>query len=312
MMATLYRYRPRLVAGLAAFGLLFAAGQALAQGDVQVLPPGAGKATVEADSTRPRLAIKEITVSGERVDLREILRKAVEGEKKKHAGLTTFSYTRRIRSVMRFEGKKARTRIDDIVQRVYYRAPDQWVEVTAFDSTFTLNTDGSRREDDDEHGDEDDDEGGLDVSMESRSIEENPFYLERLDRFRFYQGPIHRTDSTAVFEIEFEPVSDFSDDTPGGTLWLLAPGYQIVREEFRFEKGLPAGWILKGLDLLTREWQQVEDRWLERRLTGRVTLAQGLGLKQMGVPKTIEFVVEYDDYRLNPDLPAAIFGETEE
>jgi len=305
-MTSLYRYRTRHVVWFVAAWVVLANGRAAAQGETQVLPPGAGQATVEGDSTHPRLAIKEITVSGERVDLREILRKAVEGEKKKHAGLKTFSYTRRIRSVMRFEGKKARTRIDDIVQRVYYRAPDQWVEVTAFDSTRTLNPDGSPRENDDKGDDEKD---HLNVTAESRSIEEKPFYLERLDRFRFYQGPIHRTDSTAVFEIQFEPVSDFSDDTPGGTLWLLAPGYQIVREEFRFEKGLPAGWILKGLDLLTREWQQVEDRWLERRLTGRVTLGQDWGLKQMGVPKTIEFVVEYDDYRLNPDLPDAIFEE---
>lgn len=302
-MTTLYRYRWTAVSWLLGVLLLGSIRTAEAQEDqIRVLPPGEGRTTILGDSTNPRLEIRELTVGGQRVDLRDILRKAVEGERQKYAGLKTLALTRRARIVARYGGKKARTEINEIVRRVFFQAPDHWVEATVLDTTWSVMADGSIRPPDEE----DDDDTMVEVNR--RKIEEIPYYLERLDKFRFFQGSIHRTDSTAVFEIPFEPKSDF-DDLPGGRLWLLAPGYQIVREEFILTN-LPFKWAVKGLDLLTREWQPVEGRWLEKRITGRVDFT-GM-VQKIGAPVSVEFVLTYDDYRLNPDLNSSIFDRESE
>ncbi|TPW14513.1 MAG: hypothetical protein FD129_1068 [bacterium] len=302
-MTTLYRQRRTSVSGLVALLLLVPGSMVRAQGDeIRVLPPGAGRTEILGDSTSPRLEIKELTVGGRRVDIREILRKAVDGERRKYAGLETMAFTRSMRIVVRFPGKKARTEIHEIIRRVYFRSPDRWVEATVLDTTWSVMADGSIKPP--EEGDED----AIMVEVNRRNLEEIPYYLERLDKFRFFQGDIHRTDSTAVFEIPFEPKSDF-DELPGGRLWLLAPRYQIVREQFVLTN-LPAPWALKKLDLLTREWQPIEDRWLEKRITGRVDLTSVV--QKIGGPSSIEFVMTYGDYRLDPELDPSIFDRGDE
>jgi|GEM_PF-2747349 len=303
-MPTLYRYRQTGVSWLLALLLIGSSRTAGAQADeIRVQPPGAGRTEILGDSTHPRLEIRELTVGGRLVDLHEILRKAVAGERRKYAGLETMAFTRRIRIVVRYSGRKARTQIRETVRRNYFRAPDRWVGAAVLDTTWTVLADGSIRP-----PDEDEEDDGVVVDVNRRRIEDIPFYLERLDKFRFFQGPIHRTDSTAVFEIPFEPRSDF-DELPGGRLWLLAPRYQIVREEFVLAN-VPFAWALDGLDLLTREWQPIEDRWLEKRITGRIDLT---GLVQLaGAPASIEFVMTFDDYRLNPELDPSIFDRGSE
>ncbi len=302
-MTTLYRYRWMAVSWLVAALWLGSNQEAGAEGEeIRVLPSGEGRSQVLGDSLNPRLEIKELTVGGQRVDLHDILRKAVAGERGKYAGLETMAMTRRIRIVARYKGKKARTEIQDLVRRVYFQAPDRWVEATVLDTTWSVMADGSIRP-----PDEDDDEKVM-VEANRRKVEDIPYYLERLDKFRFFQGPIHRTDSTAVFEIPFEPKSDF-DELPGGRLWLLAPGYQIVREEFLLTN-VPFDWAVKRLDLLTREWQPIEDRWLEKRITGKVDFTSAVQV--IGAPISIEFVILFDDYRLNPDLDPSIMARDSE
>jgi hypothetical protein len=90
-------------------------------------------------------------------------------------------------------------------------------------------------------------------------------------------------------------MSDFSD-LPSGRLWLYAPDYQIVREEFHFRR-TPYPWLLKAVRHFTRDWEQVEGRWVERRITARADL----GLNALGVPETVEVVVLNDAFAF--DIP---------
>lgn len=285
---------------LCVLGGLLIAGAAPAAADggdrILVLRPGQGR-IVRPDSAGGPLRLETgIEVRGDSVSIRDVLEKAREGERRKYAGLTTLAYTQRVRIVMTFGGAKARTRVQERVVRVYYRAPDRWTRAAVHDSTWEVGPDGVSRA----VTDEDDD--GLRVSAQREELTRVPYYLERLERFRFGDRPRYSlTDSTIVYEIEFHPASDF-DDVPGGRIWLLTPGYQIVREEFELSR-LPFPWVLKSVDLLTREWAQVGDRWLERRITGRARL----GLNFLGVPGEAEFVVHFDDYRLNPELDPRLF-----
>jgi hypothetical protein len=263
---------------------------------VLVFPSGSQPVqAVEDTFPGPVYQMKGIEVVAPRIPLKELIRKAREGERHKYDGLTTLAFTRTIRVTSRWEGKKARTRMTEIVQRVYFRAPDDWVEATLLDSTWVVMADGSPGKA------EDDDEDKVSVTVDRRQLAEIPYYLERIDKFRFDIARRSATDSTILYEVDFRPLSDF-DELPGGKLWLLTPGYQIVREEFSMEN-LPFPWVLKELDHLVREWQPVGDRWLEKRITGRARL----GLNFLTVPHAIEFVARFDDYRINPELDPKIF-----
>ena len=74
---------------------------------------------------------------------------------------------------------------------------------------------------------------------------------------------------------------------PGGRVWILTGSYQIVREEYELEN-LPVPWLLKSVDLLTREWQEVGGRWLPRRVTARVALHTRAGLGLVRLPEAAE------------------------
>jgi hypothetical protein len=285
---------------LSTAGLLAMAGPGTARADgderILILRPGQGR-IVRPDSTGGPLRLETgIEVVGDSVSIREVLEKAREGERRKFAGLETLAYTRHVRVVLSFGGKKPRTRVQDLVERVYFRAPDQWVRAAVRDTTWELDAAGVAR------AIPDDDEEKIRLSAGREGLDRIPYYLERLERFRFGDRPrTSLTDSTIVYEIEFRPASDF-DDVPGGRIWLLTPGYQIVREEFEMNR-LPFPWVLRSLDLVTREWAPVEDRWLERRIAGRARL----GMNVFGLPEEAEFVVNFDDYRLNPELDPRLF-----
>lgn len=275
---------------------LSAAGEAPAD-SLMVIPPGKGQ--FAEDDSVPKLK-GMIIIDGKPVDIVEVVRKAQEGERSKYEGLRTLAYTQTMRLTMKFGGRKARTRYQETVQRVYYRAPDDWVTATLRDTTWVRTAAGELTKD----KEDDEDEGHVRVSVrnEGASIANVPIYLERLDKFRFTRLGQSATDSTVLHRVRFEPMSDFGS-LPGGTIWLLAPGYQIVREEYEL-KNLPYPWIFKKLDFLVREWQPIEGRWVQKRIAARARL----GMNFLSVPEAAEFVVDYADYRFNPVLEDAIFS----
>lgn len=281
---------------------------------------GAHPAAVRA-ADRPVLATEDslrqftlpdtVFVRSPRVPLLDIIRKAQEGEKHKFDGVNTMAYTRVVKILVEFSSPKPRTEVEEEVTRVYYQAPDRWREVQLRKNEFVIEKDGSRHPKDEKkkgamnvevgEGDGDDDADG---SGGGRSLSQLPDYLERLDRYDF--NILHRSlrPDQVVYEVGFQPKSDF-EMLPDGRMWILTRGYQIVREELHFKK-LPLPGILKSMDLVTREWQEVEGRWVEKRITARAEL--GLP-KLLRAPSALEASVSYDDYVFNPVLDPALFGE---
>lgn len=272
------------------------AGSGSPQDTIRVIPPGRGRVVIAAeDSTL--LEIPMIDVVADTVPLIEIIRKAQAGERRKLEGLSTLSFNQTFKVTMSYTGKKPKMECMERTSRAFYRAPDSWRVVTLRDSSYQVGPDGRRAP-------WKDGEEGVRVSSsddDDRDLTQLPYYLERLDKFRFRIAHRSVSEGRIVYEVDFEPLSDF-DVLPGGKLWLLTPDYQIVREEFRL-KNLPAPWILKGVDLLTRDWQNVNGRWVVKRITGRVEL----GLNFLKVPNSIEFIALYDHYEFNSALDGALF-----
>lgn len=265
-----------------------------------VFPPGTGSPVrVRAsEDTLPENRVyemPEVKVQEVRVPLLEIIRKAQAGERKKYDGIRTMAFTQSTKVTMSFTGRKRETRCLEKTSRIYFRAPDRWAEAPMRELRYKLDAGGERKP-----WDPDDEDDEVNV-RDGRRLNELPFYLERLDRFNFRIIDRQYDRQQVLYRIAFEPKSDFGG-LPGGTMWLLTNGYQIVHEEFHF-KSLPAPWILKSIDLVTREWQQVEGHWVEKRITARA----GLGLNFLGVPQAAEIVVQYDDYKFDLPLEERLF-----
>jgi len=282
------------------------------------LPGGAiAEATSRPATSGPPILAREDTlkvyivpdttrVEARRIPLAEIIRKAQEGEQHKYDGITTLAFNRTIKLTLVYRGRKNEKHCFENVSRIYYRSPDGWVEAPLRQDRYILEADGTRKpwEEKEEEVDVTVDDG----PESAKRLTEMPAYLEDTDKFDF--EILHRSikPDQVLYEIGFTPRSEF-DVLPGGRVWLLTNGYQIVREEYEV-KNLPVPWILKSIGLLTREWQQVGDHWLPRRITARVGLRGwiGFGIKQ--VPETAEVVVVYDDYELDPKLDPALFDGT--
>lgn len=259
------------------------------------------------DSLRQFTLPDTVLVRSPRVPLLDIIRKAQEGEKHKFDGVNTMAYTRVVKVLIEYGSPKPRTEVEEEVTRVYYQAPDRWREVQLRKNEFVIEKDGTRHP-------KDEDKGGVNVEVgeeeESgagdggRTLSRLPDYLERLDRYDFQI--LHRSlrPDQVVYEIGFQPKSDF-EILPNGRMWILTRGYQIVREELHFQR-LPMPGILKSVDLVTREWQEVDGRWVEKRITARAEM--GLP-KIFRAPQAFEIGVMFDDYVFNPTLDPALFGE---
>lgn len=261
------------------------------------------------DSLRQFTLPDTVLVQSPRVPLLDIIRKAQEGEKHKFDGVSTLAYTRVVKVLIEFGSPKPRTEVEEEVTRVYYQAPDRWREVELRKSEFVIEKDGSRhpKDEKDKDGvnvevDEGDEDGG--GGDGGRTLSQLPDYLERLDRYDFQI--LHRSlrPDQVVYEIGFQPKSDF-EILPDGRMWILTRGYQIVREELHFKR-LPLPGILKSVDLVTREWQEVDGHWVEKRITARAEL--GLP-KIFRAPTAFEISVTFDDYVFNPALDPALFGD---
>jgi hypothetical protein len=297
-----------------ASGLALAAGMASGQTPVptDARTPAAGAPVLAVeDSIRQYELPEPVRVRATRVPLVEIIRKAQEGERRKYDGLASLAFTQRVKVTIDFEKPKPYTQCHEIAQRVYYQAPARWREVMLRDEEYVIEADGSRRPKDVEEpgggrrrgvrvevGTSDPDDG----DDAARSLTQLPDYLERLDRYEF--TILHRSvrPDQVVYEIGFEPKSDF-EILPEGRMWILTGRYQVVREELRFRR-LPLPGILKDVDLVTREWQEIDGRWLQKRITGRARIGLPGFLR---APTAIEVSVSFDQYALNPTLDPALF-----
>jgi len=265
--------------------------------------PRAGAPPILAaeDSLRVYTLPETTRVRSTRVPLRELIRKAQEGERHKFDGIHTMAFNRTVKVTLEFGGRKPHTECRETTSRVYYRAPDRWREVVLQDAGYKIAADGTREPL------EEDDDGPVHIQLgddfdDVRRLDEVPEYLERVDQYDFEIVDRHLKPGQVLYEIAFRPRSDF-ELLPSGRIWLLTGGYQIVREEFEFEH-LPMPGILKDVSLVTREWQEIEGHWVEKRITARADI--GI-VPMLGAPKRIEVALVFDGYRFDPPLEDALF-----
>jgi hypothetical protein len=243
---------------------------------------------------RLRYELREIEIEAERLSIKEILRLAQEGERRRRESIRDLSYTEDLRAwaLGGRWGNDDKTRIFEQRSRVYIKPPDRELHVKLAER---------------EYGDQDREE---DATPEARvsvgmndllDLAEAPWYLQDIDSYRYKIHDRQIFPDRALYAIAFEPHSAF-DMEPTGIFWIDAGEFVVVHEEVWFERN-PAPLFLKSIDNIVRERHKLDGHWMVTRFQAAVELR---GAVLFGFKKA-EFEMVLSDFAFNTGLPDSLF-----
>jgi hypothetical protein len=246
-----------------------------------------------------------LNVEAERLGIREIIRRSVEGEYTKLGGHDDMVCTVSIRAIQYWKKKKE---ITEEIHRSYSSRDGERRLISLEERTqkFKLK-DGNWLPDDDEDEDE---EETVQVQVSERSdFSRLPVFFEEIEEFDFEL--LDRYVETGVegdhviFEVAFRPKSDFKP-LPKGKLYIDTNNYRIIHEQYEFSAN-PFPLLLKDLKRMTRHWTQLPTgEWVFTRIMAEIELrADPFGL----IPESMALVVERDDFQFDVGYDARLFGE---
>ena len=220
------------------------------------------------------------------ITLREIISRAIDGEKSKLEGRSSLSYTMTLRTIALWGEKKKE--VNDIVMMAYIESNgfNRFVEIN--DQTRHFNYEEGAWVEDVEKREE---PSSVRVESDGYSdFTELPFFLEELDEFHFELLSRNLEVDHVIFEIGFKPKSDFKP-LPSGTIFIDTADYRIIHEEFHFEKN-PFPMLLKGIRHLSRHWDRLPTgEWVFTRVLAEVEMRGMFGL----IPDRVQFSLERSD-----------------
>ena len=263
-----------------------------------------GKHMARSDSLRslPNYGVTDTThVETRPITLREIIARAVEGEKSKLEGRQSLSYTMTVRSIAIWDEKKKE--IEDVILMAYTEASgyNKFVEINEHFSRYDYKdgnwllapdkteTDSSVRVETDGYAD----------------FTELPFFLEEQAEFDFeLLGRTIEVDHV-IFEIAFTPKSDFKP-LPAGTVFIDTNDYRIIHEEYRFAQN-PFPLLLKDIKHMSRHWERLPTgEWVFTRVLAEIELRGGFfGM----IPDRVLLSLERSDFAFDEPYSTHIFGE---
>jgi hypothetical protein len=281
------------IAALAVFFVVAHVGAAQAQ-DAPDLP-------TKRSDPRPHHGVTDTThVERGAITLREIISRAIEGEKSKLEGRTSLSYTMTVRSIVLWENK--RKIVNDVLVLAYNESSgfSRFVEVNNVTRQF------DRKESSwVENPDEVEESAAVRVESDGHSdFTELPFFLEEIEEFHFELRSRTVEVDHVIFEIGFKPKSDFKP-LPSGTIFIDTTDYRIIHEEFHFEKN-PFPLLLKGIRHVSRHWDRLPTgEWVFTRVLAEIEMRGFMPY----VPDRIQLSLERRDFAFDKPYSAHLFGE---
>lgn len=286
----------RLSSAVVFAAVLGTAGIALAQ-PVPAVPDTAA----EPDSL-PRYVLPDPSLStGDLMSLREIVRRATEGERTKFAGHRDMTYNATLRTILTWKKKRE---IQDRVLLVYEDDRGFRKHITlAVKETREKLKDGNWVVDDTKPGE-------VEVTVEAgdsdddMSLSRVPFFLRRPEDFDFKLLERHLEGDHVIFKIAFTPRSTFKP-LPSGTVYIDTNAFRVIHEEFRFDEN-PLPLVVKDVRRFSRQWTELPGgQWVTSRIMADLTLHGGwTGV----IPERVEAAVIMNDYRFDQGYDAKRFG----
>ena len=251
--------------------------------------PGTGPTLAKEDTLH--MDLPPVLVHAPRVTLAEILRRVAHGEARRESLLTdqTFVATTRI---VRNPSSPADTAelLRETVLRVYRKKPGKvrteqlrdWVAHPESEKRF-----GTRVE--------------FRAGMGERIVN----YAFRPGAWRDFDYTILGRDLVGghvIYRIAFRPRSLLSTD-PSGVVWVDTNEFVILRSEAHFEHS-PMPLLLKGIDRMVVEREQVEGFWVLHRALIRIETT--IPFPHLG--RSFDFSLSFDHYAINRGLDDRLFA----
>lgn len=255
-----------------------------------------------------------IEVSAKRMSLEEIIALCIEAEENKYADIEDTQFTTTERAVLTYgdvDDPDAKREVEEEISRTYIKRGGKAVTVLLHTDKYELERgdDGAvvkKRKDEENPGsDESDQEVEVRVESASDALFDVPFFFRELEEFHFEIRERRQAEARVLYRIAFTPRSDYAP-LPTGEFWIDTHDFQLFHIDLTFLDNVPAPIILKGIDYLSIEKKRLDERWVYDRIMGRAQLRK---IPFVPIPQTIEFLVQFDDYRTNQGLD---LGEVEE
>jgi hypothetical protein len=320
------RHRSRIPVFIAIASTFIAVGSHAA-GPAKSFPEHRGP-TLAVEDTLPSLMkepLPEILVTAPRQTLDEILRRVADGEAQRDSLIHDQAYTLYVRMVGRDSRKESLEENEpylEVISRIYQERPGKQRVVMLKEWT---RYDEKKKEDEgsidvklgsgeDAKEKEEDKKNGVTVSVDNDMSEQFvafAFDPEARSKFRFKIEDRKVIGDQLIYVISFTPKSPL-DLLPTGRAWVNTNDFVILREEFSYTDRSPAPLFMESLDSCILERTRIDGRyWVLSRVMARVTLTDPVRwmgkLARTKVPKVADFVIKWDDWIVNGDIPDSLF-----
>ena len=246
--------------------------------------------TVAVEDTL-RTELPEILVRAPRVTLAEILARVARGEARRDSAMIDQTYLVTMRLVRDTAGRAAPTLLHERVTRIYKKKPN-------FVRAQLLRNFDFRPKKRTQMKVEMDFDPGMDEEVVNFA-----FRPEARRDFRYRIVGRDLAGRHLIYRIAFEPRSRLDPTQPHGTVWVDTNDFVIVRQEVGFDRA-PAPPLLKGVDRMVIERQNVDGHWVLKRVL--VRLEAGLPLPQVG--RSFDLGLQFGSYAINTGLPDSLFA----
>ena len=246
--------------------------------------------------------IDPLDVRADRLRIGEIVQRCIEEEEALREKIDTHRYTQSVKTVLHVGGygESAKRRlVFEEISRVFADRDGDLRSTALHRERYRL--EGEKRRPWDEKEGDGDEESGSSVAIRFEDLDGLPFYLEDEGQYRFEIRSRRIAGDHVVYEVAFEPKSDF-EIAPKGTIWIDTADFRILREEFEFGDRVPMPMVVRSIGPLIRERERIGDLWVWSRILARIDLRIGwMRFLDDDVPDTVEFVVDFSDHRLNEE-----------
>jgi hypothetical protein len=243
--------------------------------------------------------IAPIIIKGKEFTVRELVARAMKGERSKLAGHANAIYRVSAHvAVVWPEKKEVQTEVYRVYgdstgytrrlllaarNEKYKKKNDAWV----FDKNGKPDTDNYRITEED-------------MSRFTRI----PVYLEHNDEFNFALLDRTLEKDRVVFHCAFKPKSDFSE-MPTGEIWVDGNGFRIVHEIYDFTQN-PFPMLIKGVRRISVQWQELAGgEWVPKQIAGEIDLRRGV---MPFMPGSVSFKQIWEDFRFDQGYDEKLFG----
>ncbi len=264
--------------------------------------PSPGRAQTAYRDTIPNAVgiIEPIIVEGKEFTVRELVQRAMKGERTKFAGHSDATYRITTHVAIVWPEKK---QVETEIYQIYGDSTGYMRRVL-----IASQTEKFKKENDAWVFDKNDDP---DADYRVRDYDTSrftsiPVYLENDEEFDFKLMDRVLEADRVIFHVSFRPKSEFSE-MPVGEIWIDSDGFRVIHEIYDFNTN-PMPMLIKGVRRVSLQWTRLPSgEWVPKRLAGELEIRRVIWL----APNSVSFSQIWEDFQFDQGYNPRMLGKTD-